>query len=85
MKFSKFKQLFYPFLRYHYYDGGKKFEQDARSYNVSELEIGMEWRPVRAFELVAHYTISSRRYEDFLNQDNLQTGRLLRLQAQVNF
>jgi phosphate-selective porin len=84
-KISKFKQLFYPFMRYHYYDGGKKFELDARSYNVSELEIGMEWRPVRAFELVAHYTISSRRYEDFLNQDNLQTGRLLRLQAQVNF
>lgn len=84
-KFSKFNQLFYPFMRYHYYDGGKKFERDARSYNVSELEIGMEWRPVRAFELVAHYTISSRRYEDFLNQDNLQTGRLLRLQAQVNF
>ncbi|ADR23088.1 porin [Marivirga tractuosa] len=84
-KISKFKQLFYPFMRYHYYDGGKKFELDARSYNVNELEIGMEWRPVRAFELVAHYTISSRRYEDFQNQDNLQTGRLLRLQAQVNF
>lgn len=84
-KISKFKQLFYPFIRYHYYDGGKKFELDARSYNVSELEIGMEWRPVRAFELVAQYTISSRRYEDFQNQDNLQTGRLLRLQAQVNF
>ncbi|WP_375580625.1 porin [Marivirga tractuosa] len=84
-KFTKFKQLFYPFMRYHYYDGGKKFERDARSYNVNELEIGMEWRPVRAFELVAHYTISSRRYEDFMNQDNLQTGRLLRLQAQVNF
>jgi hypothetical protein len=78
-------QLFYPFTRYHYYDGGKKFERDARSYEVSELEIGVEWRPVKAFELVAMYTFSSRRYEDFLLQDNLQRGSLLRLQAQVNF
>ncbi|HSI68981.1 MAG TPA: porin [Gillisia sp.] len=78
-------QLFYPFTRYHYYDGGKKFERDARSYEVSELEVGIEWRPVRAFELVAMYTFSSRQYEDFLLQDNLQRGSLLRLQAQVNF
>ncbi|GAA5038317.1 porin [Marivirga lumbricoides] len=78
-------QLFYPFIRYQYYDGGKKFERDARSYEVSELEIGIEWRPVKAFEFVAMYTISSRRFEDFQNQNNLQEGRLLRLQAQVNF
>lgn len=78
-------QLFYPFTRYHYYDGGKKFERDARSYNVSELEVGVEWRPVRAFELVAMYTFSSRRYEDFIVRDNLQEGSLLRLQAQLNF
>lgn len=78
-------QLFYPFTRYHYYDGGKKFERDARSYNVSELEVGVEWRPVRAFELVAMYTFSSRRYEDFIIRDNIQEGSLLRLQAQLNF
>ncbi|WP_317193600.1 porin [Marivirga aurantiaca] len=78
-------QLLYPFLRYHTYDGGKKFERDARSYEVNELEIGFEWRPVKAFELVAHYTLSSRRFEDFQRPDNLQEGGLLRLQAQVNF
>lgn len=78
-------QLMYPFVRYHYYDGGKKFERDARSYEVSELELGIEWRPFRAFELVAMYTISSRRYEDFMRPNNLQEGNLLRLQAQLNF
>lgn len=78
-------QIFYPFTRFHYYDGGKKFERDARSYEVKELEIGIEWLPVKSFELVAMYVISSRRFEDFQNQDNLQTGSLLRLQAQVNF
>ena len=77
--------LFYPFVRYHQYKGGKKHEKDARSYDVKELEIGLEWEPVKNFELVAMYTISERRYEDFAKQDNLQKGNLLRLQAQLNF
>jgi len=79
------EQLFYPFMRIHHYSGGKKFETDARSYDVNEVEVGLEWQPFRAFELVAMYTISSRRFEDFRTQDNLQRGNLLRLQAQVNF
>lgn len=79
------KQIFIPFLRGHYYNGGKKHELDARSYQVRELEIGIEWQPVKQFELVAMYTISSRRFEDFSLQNNLQKGSLLRIQAQLNF
>jgi hypothetical protein len=83
---AKFKkQILIPFVRYQYYDGGKKHERDARTYAVKELEIGGEWQINRNFELVAHYTISNRRYEDFLKQNNFQTGNLLRIQAQVNF
>lgn len=74
-----------PFVRAHYYDGGKKHEKDARSYTVKELELGVEWQPSKNFELVAMYTISNRRFEDFALQNNTQAGRLLRLQAQVNF
>ncbi|MCE2771772.1 MAG: porin [Sphingobacteriales bacterium] len=74
-----------PFIRYQYYDGGKKHERDARSHQVNDLEIGVEWQPVKQFELVAMYTISKRRYEDFILQNNLQQGSLLRLQAQLNF
>ena len=74
-----------PFARYQYYRGGKKHELDARSYRVNELELGVEWQPSKYFELVAMYTISSRQFEDFQRPDNLQTGNLLRLQAQVNF
>ncbi|MFY8109240.1 MAG: porin [Bacteroidia bacterium] len=79
------KQILIPFIRYQYYDGGKKHERDARSYTVEDIEIGGEWQINRNFELVAHYTISNRRYEDFQKQNNLQTGNLLRIQAQVNF
>ena len=77
--------LIYPFFRMQYYSGGKKHETDARSYDVNEYEIGVEWQPIKYFELVAQYTISKRRFEDFKNQDNTQKGRLIRLQAQLNF
>ena len=77
--------LIYPFFRMQYYSGGKKHETDARSYDVNEYELGVEWQPIKYFELVAQYTISKRRFEDFKNQDNTQKGRLIRLQAQLNF
>jgi hypothetical protein len=79
------KHTFIPFTRFHNYDGGKKHELDARSYKVREAEIGLEWQPTKNFELVTQYTISSRRFEDFVRQQNMEKGRLLRIQAQVNF
>jgi hypothetical protein len=79
------KQTLIPFVRGQYYEGGKKHELDARSYKVNEFEIGFEWQPNKTFELVAMYTISNRRFEDHVKQDNFQQGRLLRLQAQINF
>jgi hypothetical protein len=78
-------QVLIPFTRAQYYEGGKKHELDARSYTVRELELGVEWQPVKQFELVGMYTFSSRQAEDFVTRDNLQTGSLLRLQAQINF
>ncbi len=74
-----------PFVRYQVYHGGKKHELDARSYDVQDLEIGAEWQMTKYFELVVMYTMSSRRFEDFVNQENYQRGNLLRIQAQVNF
>ncbi len=84
-KYKFRNQLFYPFTRIQYYNGGKKHEIDARSYEVKELEMGIEWQPFKTFELVMMYTISERKFEDYANKNNLQKGRLLRIQAQVNF
>jgi hypothetical protein len=78
-------QTLIPFMRYQKYDGGKKHELDARSYEVEELELGAEWQPNKNFELVVMYTMSSRRFEDYAKQNNYQRGNLLRIQAQVNF
>jgi hypothetical protein len=79
------KQVLIPFLRIQNYEGGKKHELDARSYRVNETEIGIEWQPNKNFELVTMYTMSTRRAEDFKLQENLQSGSLVRIQAQVNF
>ncbi len=79
------KHILIPFVKYQYYNGGKKHEKDARSYEVSDFEIGFEWQPLKYFEFVANYTFSNRRYEDFSKPNNFQSGRLLRLQAQLNF
>ncbi|ESU20398.1 phosphate-selective porin O and P [Flavobacterium enshiense DK69] len=77
--------VLFPFVKYHWYEGGKKHELDARSYKVNDLEIGVEWQPFKNFEFVADYTISDRIYEDAAKRDNHQKGSLLRLQAQFNF
>ena len=82
---KKNHHIIMPYLRYQYYDGGKKNELDARHHEVSEGELGVEWQPSKYFELSANYTISNRKTQDFVSKNNFQSGRLLRLQAQVNF
>lgn len=79
------KQHIYPFAKFQYYDGGKKYEKDARSYVVRDYEIGIEWQPFKAFELTAEYVIADRTFEDSTLPINRQQGNLLRLQAQFNF
>ncbi len=78
-------QVFIPFTRIQKYHGGKKHELDARAYDVEEVEVGLEWQPQRNFELVVQYTISSRKTQDMVLLNNNQFGRLLRIQAQLNF
>jgi len=79
------KQRLYPFAKFQYYDGGKKYEKDARSYVVRDYEIGVEWQPLEAFELTAQYVIADRTFQDSALPVNRQQGNLLRLQAQFNF
>lgn len=78
-------QVIIPFVKYKYYDGGKKFERDARSYHVNEMEFGVEWEMWKHFEIVLMYTLSERRYEDFILRENFQRGNVLRIQAQFSF
>lgn len=79
------QQYLYPFAKFQYYNGGKKFEKDARSYVVRDYELGIEWQPFKAFELTAEWVIADRTFEDSALRNNRQQGNLLRLQAQFNF
>ncbi len=79
------KQRIYPFAKFQYYDGGKKYEKDARSYVVRDYEFGIEWQPIKAFEFTAEYVVADRSFVDSALPINRQQGNVLRLQAQFNF
>ena len=78
-------QTLTPFVRMQTYRGGKKLETDARRYDVDEIEGGLEWLPISAFELTASYVASDRRTEDAAAIGKHEKGQFLRLQAQFNY
>ena len=82
---KKGKQLFFPYTRFQYFEGGKKHELDSRSYSVREIETGVEWNPYSSLEIILQYTYSRRRFEDFVKPHNTQFGGLMRIQTQVSF
>ena len=73
------------YARAQYFHGSFKTDPDARSSVVHEYEPGLEWGVAEGLELTAAYTLSDRFYRDSASPDNHQTGRFLRLQAQVSF
>jgi hypothetical protein len=74
-----------PFVKAQYFKGGRKAELDARYSKVYETELGLEWQPIPAFELVTQYTITDRTTKDGKTLYNRQFGNLVRIQAQFNF
>ena len=55
------------------------------AYRVRDVEAGVEWLPIPAFELTAMYHVADRRYEDVATPRNHQRGRMLRVQVQFNY
>jgi hypothetical protein len=77
--------IFHPYSRLTYYDGGKKFEQDARKYRVIEGDFGIETQFGKSFELTPQYQQGYRLFEDGGKPNNQQKGTLLRMQLQYNY
>lgn len=73
-----------PYARYQVYDGAKKHEVDARKYEMNELEIGVEWLPLKNMEFTVAYVISNRKYWDYAT-DYAEKGNFLRIQVQANY
>lgn len=74
-----------PYARAQRYDGGKKFETDARRHRVREVEVGAEWLATPEVELTAAFAAAERETSDLATPDNRQRGRRVRVQAQVAF
>lgn len=79
------KHIIMPFARYTVYEGGKKMEIDARAYNVKEFEGGIEYQPLKNFELTISWVNSDKWTSDKAKKDNLQKGSFMRVQCQLNF
>lgn len=76
----------FPFLRWNYYDGGRKFAVNAPSDRVNEVDFGLEWAPWQAVEFTVQYTHTFDRtntrnapYAETSNADRIS------FQAQLNY
>ena len=79
------EHVIFPFARGQVYDGARKTDLDARAYEITDYEFGVEWQPIKYFELTVEYYIGDHEYSNTLIEDDHQTGNLLRVQAQVSF
>ncbi len=47
---------FFPYARWNYYDGGRKFATNAPASVVNEMDFGVEWSPWKFVEVAIQYT-----------------------------
>lgn len=74
---------FMPVVRAQYYKGARKNEENAPPVEVREVEAGLEWQPIKQFELTGSYLVA-RRTANTAPYD-LMDGRVLRFQLQFNY
>lgn len=46
----------FPFVRWNYFDGARKFRANAPENDINELDLGLEWSPWPELELTVMYT-----------------------------
>jgi Phosphate-selective porin O and P len=76
----------FPFARWQYYDGGRKFGRNSPHSSVNEFDIGVEFAPWKEVEFTAMYTYSKERTNtnDF-SYGTLQDESRVAVQAQINY
>ena len=76
----------FPFVRWQYYDGGRKFAANAPHEEVNELDVGVEWQPWHELEVVAAYTHTFRRTNTRVSPYvDTESADRVSFQAQFNF
>jgi len=78
--------VWFPFVRWQRYEGGRKFARNAPDSSVDELDLGIEWSPWKEVEVTISYTHTFHRtntrtapYGDAAGSDRLG------LQVQWNY
>lgn len=69
-----------PYVRFHRYDGGKKFEMNSPRYEIKQMDAGVELQILKWVELTTELMVADR-----TTNGDRQTGRTLRLQLQLNY
>ncbi len=86
MKIDSESGTFFPFVRWQYFSGGRKFGRNAPEAKIDEWDFGLEYSPWPDVELTAMYSYTNSRtntndfpYEDLKNESRLG------MQLQVNY
>lgn len=76
----------FPFVRWQYFDGARKFGKNAPDVLINEWDIGLEWSPWKDVECTAMYTHTlDRTNSNVFPYGNTTNGDRLGLQVQVNY
>ena len=78
--------ILFPFVRWQYYDGGRKFATNAPLARLSEWDFGVEWQVIPELELTTIYTYTPFRTNtrDY-PYGEIKDGSRLGLQVQWNY
>ncbi len=78
------EQILIPFLRWHRYDGGRKFASNSPDVRVEELNLGSEWLFNEHLKFTGEYSYTWRRtYSLEYPYEDLTDGHRIGLQLQV--
>lgn len=77
--------LWYPFARWQYFDGARKFAVNAPQVKVNEWDIGLEWLPWPEVEVTMMYTHTIDRTDSSRFPYAQFEGDLVGMQVQWNY
>lgn len=76
----------FPFIRWQYFDGARKFGKNAPQVLIDEWDFGVEWSPWKDVEFTAMYTHTlDRTNSNTFPYGTLTNGDRLALQVQINY
>ena len=80
------EQEFFPYVRWNYFDGARKFATNAPKMVVNEIDVGCEWQIRKEVELQVAYTFTNERNNTATSPyTNVVDARRLAVQLQWNY